>query len=119
MPEADYCKANRWLPVIVVTPEKLESDGEQIFPELEKENIEFPPVWKPMHMQPVFTAAIKSLKLKAESVDKYEKQYPARVVRGEVAEDFFNIGLCLPSGIAMNKGNLDRICGIIRKCHQK
>jgi len=37
------------------------------------------------------------------------QNYPARVVGGEVAEDFFNRGLCLPSGTAMSNLDLDRI----------
>jgi dTDP-4-amino-4,6-dideoxygalactose transaminase len=54
MPEAPYGKSNCWLTVILITPEKFGADREAIHQALEKENIESRPIWKPMHMQPVF-----------------------------------------------------------------
>jgi dTDP-4-amino-4,6-dideoxygalactose transaminase len=47
------------------------------------------------------------------------QNYPSRVVGGEVAEDFFNRGLCLPSGTAMNNGDLDRIIETIKNVSRK
>ena len=41
-------------------------------------------------------------------VSGQEKRYRARVIGGEVAEDLFNRGVCLPSGTAMTDGDLDR-----------
>ena len=83
---------------------------------LESKNIEARPVWKPMHMQPVFRVAAQSSKLKAES--KPKKTYSARVVKGEVAEDLFNRGLCLPSGTAMTEEDLDRVISVILSCRK-
>jgi dTDP-4-amino-4,6-dideoxygalactose transaminase len=60
---------------------------------LEKQNIESRPLWKPMHMQPVFSAA---------------PYYGANV-----SEDLFARGVCLPSGSAMTKGEVSRVCDII------
>jgi dTDP-4-amino-4,6-dideoxygalactose transaminase len=54
MPEASYGKSNRWLTVILITPEEFGAAREEIRIELEKQNIESRPVWKPMHLQPVF-----------------------------------------------------------------
>jgi dTDP-4-amino-4,6-dideoxygalactose transaminase len=54
MPEAPYGSSNRWLTVILITPEEFGADGEAVRLALEEENIESRPVWKPMHMQPVF-----------------------------------------------------------------
>jgi len=54
MPEADYGKSNRWLTVILITPEEFGVDRETMRLALEAENIELRPVWKPMHIQPVF-----------------------------------------------------------------
>ncbi|MEN8251796.1 MAG: DegT/DnrJ/EryC1/StrS family aminotransferase, partial [Bacteroidota bacterium] len=62
---------------------------------LEKENIESRPLWKPMHLQPVFK----------------DTQY----FGGKVAEDLFERGLCLPSGTAMNEEDLERVVGIVKK----
>jgi len=62
---------------------------------LEAENIEARPLWKPMHMQPVF----KDADLKG----------------GAVGEDLFLRGLCLPSGTQLNESDQDRICEIVRR----
>ena len=79
MPEAPYGISNRWLTVILITPEEFGADRESIQLALEAENIEARPMWKPMHLQPVFKNN--------------------RYIGGEVAEDLFNRGLC-PPGIA-------------------
>lgn len=96
MPEADYGTANRWLTVILITPEQFGADREAVRLALEAENIESRPVWKPMHMQPVF-----------------QTTHPCRVVGGKVSEDLFDRGLCLPSGTAMTSHDLDRIISTI------
>jgi len=101
MPEADYGRSNRWLTVILIDPEKFGVDRERVRLELEQNNIEARPVWKPMHLQPVFKSKIKS-----------------RVVGGEVSERFFKYGLCLPSGTAMTENDLERVVQVVRglKC---
>lgn len=95
MPEAGYGRSTRWLTVILITPEAFGSDREAVRKALEKENVESRPVWKPMHMQPVF------------------KGCPMR--GGRVCEDLFERGLCLPSGTAMTNQDLDNIVTIIRR----
>lgn len=95
MPEAAYGRATRWLTVILITPEAFGADREAVRQALEKENIESRPVWKPMHMQPVF------------------KGSPMR--GGGVCEDFFSRGLCLPSGTAMTEDDLGRVIEVVRK----
>ncbi|MCX6843323.1 MAG: DegT/DnrJ/EryC1/StrS family aminotransferase [candidate division WOR-3 bacterium] len=62
---------------------------------LEKVNIEARPLWKPMHLQPVFKGC--------------------RVRGGAVSERLFENGLCLPSGSALTEEELDRICKVVRK----
>jgi len=81
MPEAPYGRSNRWLTVILVTPEEFGANRETVRLALEAEDIESRPVWKPMHLQPVFKGCKR--------------------IGGKVAEDLFNRGLCLPSGTAM------------------
>ena len=117
MPEASYSKSNRWLTVILVRPDEFGIDREQIRLALEAKNIEARPVWKPMHMQPVFRVAARNAR-NAGKARKAKGKYKARVVGGEVAEDLFNRGLCLPSGTAMINADLDRIISIIRDCHK-
>lgn len=110
MPEADFNRCNRWLTVVLITPEEFGTDREAVRLSLEAENIESRPVWKPMHMQPVFKVSSEQ-----EAVSR-KKRYPARVVGGTVSEDLFNRGLCLPSGTAMTAGDLERVVSVVRKC---
>jgi pyridoxal phosphate-dependent aminotransferase EpsN len=99
MPEPPYGYSTRWLTCITVDPDKFGTDREQVRLALEDENIEARPVWKPMHLQPVFKG--------------YE------CVGGEVAEYLFNRGLCLPSGTAMTDADLDRVVTAILRCRKK
>ena len=98
-PEMDYGRSNCWLTVILITPDKFGADSEKIRITLEKENIESRPVWKPMHMQPVF----KGCKIRG----------------GKVSEDLFQRGLCLPSGTQMTEKDIGRIAEIIKSCADK
>ncbi len=87
-PEGFY--SNRWLTTILVDPEK--SGGitrEPIRLELEKDNIESRPLWKPMHLQPIF------------------KNFP--FYGNGVAENLFAKGLCLPSGSNLTNEELKRV----------
>ena len=139
MPEADYGTCNRWLTVILITPEEFGADRETVRLALEAENIEARPVWKPMHMQPVFDcgSGFRVQGLEAGENDPQISQitringrkkaqntqnkntYKVKVVGGEVSADFFDRGLCLPSGTAITNGDLDRIIGIVLRCHRK
>ncbi|KAB1441920.1 aminotransferase class I/II-fold pyridoxal phosphate-dependent enzyme [Pseudodesulfovibrio senegalensis] len=96
MPEAAYGRASRWLTVMLLDPERCAASPEQVRLALEAENIESRPVWKPMHCQPVFAGA--------------------RCEGGAVAESLFARGLCLPSGTAMTRADVERVAGIIREC---
>ena len=96
MPEAPYGQSNRWLTIILIDSEKFGSDCERIRQALEHDNIEARPIWKPMHLQPVFTGA--------------------KCIGGKVAEDLFQKGLCLPSGTAMTDEDLNRIVSVILNC---
>ena len=96
MPEAPHGRSNRWLTVILVDPVQFGATNEQIRLALEAENIESRPVWKPMHLQPVF----KGCRMRGVAV----------------SEQFFNTGLCLPSGTDMTAADLERVVGIIRRC---
>lgn len=94
MPEADWGRATRWLTVMTVEPEAFGADREAIRLALEAENIEARPVWKPMHMQPVFR--------------------DAEVWGGDVAQHVFEVGLCLPSGSSLEEADRERVVAIIR-----
>jgi dTDP-4-amino-4,6-dideoxygalactose transaminase len=96
MPEASYGKSNCWLTVILISPQEFGTDREAVRLALEAVNIESRPVWKPMHMQPVF------------------KNF--RIRGGEVSEDLFERGLCLPSGTQMTEEDMDRVVRVIKSC---
>ena len=93
MPEAPWGRHNRWLTVITVDPKQFGATREEVRLALEAENIESRPLWKPMHLQPVFR--------------------DCEVVGGCVAEGLFEKGLCLPSGTVMTEGDLARVADII------
>jgi dTDP-4-amino-4,6-dideoxygalactose transaminase len=89
MPEASYGRATRWLTVILVDPAEFGATREDIRLHLESLDIESRPVWKPMHLQPVFRGC--------------------RVVGGAVAASLFDLGLCLPSGTQMSDEDVARV----------
>lgn len=94
MPEAAYGTGNRWLTCMTVDSEKFGRTAEAIRLALEVENIESRPVWKPMHMQPLFEGAAMH--------------------GGHVSEHLFATGICLPSGTQMTNDDLDRVIAVIR-----
>lgn len=95
LPEPDGYFSNRWLTTILVDPEKANGiDREAIRISLEKENIESRPLWKPMHLQPVF--------------QKYSSY-----ING-ISEQLFNTGLCLPSGSNLTENDLNRVVNNIK-----
>jgi dTDP-4-amino-4,6-dideoxygalactose transaminase len=96
MPEAPYGRCTRWLTCIVVDPEAFGANREDIRLALEKENIEARPLWKPMHLQPVFAGC--------------------RVRGGAVSAGLFECGLCLPSGSQMTYNDLEHVVGTVKSC---
>jgi len=94
MPIAGYGEPNYWLTCTLVDPTRFGATREEIRLVLEKENIESRPLWKPMHLQPVFKEC--------------------RVRGGSVSEGIFRDGLCLPSGTTLTDIELERVAGIIQ-----
>jgi dTDP-4-amino-4,6-dideoxygalactose transaminase len=93
IPPASYGEPNYWLTCITVDPKKFGATREDIRLALASHNIEARPVWKPLHLQPVFKHC--------------------RVRGGSVAETLFGSGLCLPSGSSLTDREHDRVCAII------
>lgn len=123
MPEAPYGRSNRWLTVILIDPKEFGVDREAVRLALEKKNIEARPVWKPMHMQPVFEvnhrANGKRQRAKGgageSNTARGRQRYAARLVGGGVSEELFAKGLCLPSGTQITESDLDRVVTAIIK----
>jgi len=108
MPEAAYGRCTRWLTVMEIRSQVLNGGGlnvgratggspsegvMRVIDSLERANIESRPVWKPMHLQPVFRGT--------------------KVIGGQVSERLFADGLCLPSGAGLSSQEVDRVCGIV------
>ena len=92
-PNEDYY-SNHWLSAIIINSEKNNGKSrEDLRLQLENENIESRPLWKPMHLQPVF------------------KNAP--YYGGSVSEELFNNGLCLPSGSNLNSDDVARIKSVL------
>ncbi len=121
MPQAPYGRCTRWLSVILTTPEELGADREAVRIALEAENIESRPVWKPMHLQPVFEITPDEGGPKAASpaasraAAAPKERVRARSEGGAVSEDLFARGLCLPSGTQMNEEDLARVVEVIKR----
>jgi pyridoxal phosphate-dependent aminotransferase EpsN len=93
MPEAPYGTTNAWLTCIVVDPEAFGADREEIRLALEDEDIEARPLWKPMHLQPIFASHV--------------------AFGGDVSARLFERGLCLPTGTALTVDQQDRVAATI------
>jgi dTDP-4-amino-4,6-dideoxygalactose transaminase len=89
LPEARYGRSNAWLTCITVDSREFGATSEHIRLHLESQNIEARPVWKPMHLQPVYREC--------------------RVRGGAVSAELFATGLCLPSGSAMSDAELRQV----------
>ena len=87
-PEAPYGRSTRWLTCLTLDPARFGATREDVRRKLETLNIEARPVWKPMHLQPVFSGC--------------------RIAAGgEVAAELFERGLCLPSGSSLTHEELE------------
>ncbi len=101
MPEAPYGRSTRWLTALTVDPQLCGVDRDQIIDVLEAENIEARPVWKPMHLQPLYAGC------------KYF-EHEAGDHWGSVSDRLFELGLCLPSGSNLSVEDQARVIKVIR-----
>ena len=86
--------SNRWLSCIVIDAEKVGVTPETLRLHLKKENIESRPLWKPMHLQPLFKSS--------------------SYVGANIAEKLFKTGLCLPSGSNLTLNEKERIASQLK-----
>ena len=98
-PEAPWGVHTRWLTCALIDPEHFGADRDAIIDALADENIEARPLWKPMHMQPLYQSC--------------------EMFQSEVCESLFRHGLCLPSGSSLTKTDLDRVIEIILRVAQR
>jgi pyridoxal phosphate-dependent aminotransferase EpsN len=99
LPEAPWGESNCWLTCLTFDANASQVTREDVRLALLERDIEARPVWKPMHLQPVFAAC--------ESVG------------GAVAADLFDRGLCLPSGSSLKPEEREEIASIVRGCFDR
>lgn len=97
-PSSEYV-SNHWLSCILISPEKAGFTSEELRIALEAENIESRPLWKPMHLQPVFA-----------DCPYYGNQ---------ISVQLFKNGLCLPSASNLNQGDLNRVKEVVDELSSK
>ncbi|PQJ72088.1 DegT/DnrJ/EryC1/StrS family aminotransferase [Polaribacter butkevichii] len=93
-PSIDF-SSNHWLSCISIDEKSTKNTRDKLMDCFIQNNIECRFLWKPMHLQPVF------------------KGYP--YYGAEIAENLFNKGLCLPSGVNLSENDLERILSSIKK----
>jgi len=94
MPEASFGISTRWLSCITIDSQEFGATRDEVRLHLASSQIESRPVWKPLHLQPVFSGC--------------------DCFGGSVAEDLFDRGLCLPSGSNLTQDDLERVVNAIR-----
>src|SRR5699024_7670398 len=92
-PELKETKSNRWLTALTIDPDKTGVTRTEIIERLKKDNIEARPVWKPMHLQPLF---------------KGTTYYPHEKTQS-MSDVLFENGICLPSGSNMTEKKQDKV----------
>jgi pyridoxal phosphate-dependent aminotransferase EpsN len=100
MPEAKFGQATRWLTVLTVDKQQCGVSSAEIIDFLLTENIEARPVWKPLHLQPLFQ----------------KSDYFSHDDDSSVSDTLFENGLCLPSGSNMTEDEQDKVIKCLKKC---
>lgn len=100
MPEAPFGRPTRWLTALTVDPQRCGVNAIDIIKVLAKENVEARPVWKPLHLQPLFN----------------KNKYYSHFLDKSVSDELFKKGLCLPSGSNMTEDEQERVIERVKKC---
>jgi len=95
MPQASYGLHTNWLSCFLVDPEAFGASRDDVLAALAAADIEARPLWKPMHLQPLYRGC-----------ERYG---------GEVAEHLFERGLCLPSSSSLAPETQERVIGVVRR----
>lgn len=98
-PEPKNSKSNRWLTALTIDPEITGTSSLNLISALTKYNIESRPVWKPMHLQPLYKDAT----------------YYSHSENTSISDGLFKNGLCLPSGSSLSRDEQEIIISILLK----
>ncbi|WP_078428912.1 aminotransferase class I/II-fold pyridoxal phosphate-dependent enzyme [Alkalihalobacterium alkalinitrilicum] len=93
MPELEGTRSNRWLTALTIDEKEAGFTIQSMLDRLAEENIEARPVWKPLHMQPLFKGSL----------------FYAHSKEQDIAKGLFRSGICLPSGSSMSNADQQRI----------
>lgn len=99
MPEAEFGRSNRWLTTLTLDPGRCEMTPEELVAALGEHNIEARPVWKPLHLQPLFEGCC----------------YYPHADGKSISDELFRQGICLPSGSNLSKADQDRVIAIVKQ----
>ncbi|MEI4801776.1 DegT/DnrJ/EryC1/StrS family aminotransferase [Bacillus sp. NPDC077411] len=99
MPELENTQSNRWLTALTIDEKETGISIQSLLEALAEENIEARPVWKPLHMQPLFEGM----------------KYYSHSENDHVAEQLFKTGICLPSSSNMTEIEQQRVIQCIKK----
>ena len=99
MPEPDWSYSNRWLTTFTINAAHSSATPQDLIAALAAENIEARPVWKPMHLQPVFENA---------------PYYPHEEGK-DIAHDLFESGICVPSGSNLTDEEQARVISVLQR----
>ncbi len=100
MPEAAYGQSNRWLTTLTIDPDIAKLTVNDLMDALADEEIESRPVWKPLHLQPIFA----------------DYPYYTHGVGESVSDRLFENGICLPSGSSLTETEQGRVIQVIKDC---
>ncbi|MCK2156170.1 DegT/DnrJ/EryC1/StrS family aminotransferase [Exiguobacterium sp. 17-1] len=103
MPELNNSYSNRWLTTLIIDKDKTDVSQQEFINFLEKMNIETRPLWKPMHLQPLF----KGTKFFAHSINE------------DFSKKLFETGVCLPSGSDLSDVDQIKVIGAIKSIFNK
>lgn len=98
-PELKDTYSNRWLTALTIDPDKTGVTRTEIIEKLEESNIEARPVWKPMHLQPLFE----------------EYAYYSHEEDKSVSDRLFEYGLCLPSGSSLGERQQYQVINLLNE----
>ena len=99
MPEPSFGRSSHWLTALTIDQEQCKVSACDIIDALGKEDIEARPIWKPLHLQPLYNKCL---------------YYPHS--EESISDKIFATGICLPSGTSMSDSDQGRVIQTIRRC---
>lgn len=100
MPELSCGQSNRWLTTMTLDPRQLRVSVNELMDTLAENEIESRPLWKPMHLQPLFK----------------DCAYYPHTPDESISDNLFERGICLPSGSSLTEEDQSRVIELVKHC---